>query len=396
MRSNKYGLGLAITAACMAFGASTASADRVEVLANDINDAGSGWYSSDTRANSSAKFGTGPAIPKLGTGSVQLATPASASKVQLFTDQFDGVKLSDVDGLGFSTYRFPPTAGASTVAQAAINIRVDKDGDGGGPDAYLVYEPYMQPGLGGGITPNTWLDWDAYKGGSGIWWSNQVAGFGQSTNKTWNDFLTAYPNAKIAEGTSCGPGNSVTPCAGSFGLNQGSGNEGALSNADALYISLKSTATSPGQTTFDFESEPGPTGPQGAQGTPGTAGGNGQPGATGVSGAFVPSSTTVTGKVSLISKSLKVSKRSRKVSVGVSCPRTNGLCEGRLNLIRRGKTIARTNFVVRGGRSGNASVTLSKKAYKALKKSQSVKVDVFSRDLAGNASSASKSLTLKK
>ena len=100
----------------------------------------------------------------------------------------------------------------------------------------------------------------------------------------------------------------------------------------------------------------------------------------------MPSSTTATGKVSLISKSLKVSKRTRKVSVGVSCPRTNGLCEGRLNLIRRGKTIARTNFVVRGGRSGNASVTLSKKAYKALKKSQSVKVDVFSRDLAGNAS----------
>ena len=100
--------------------------------------------------------------------------------------------------------------------------------------------------------------------------------------------------------------------------------------------------------------------------------------------------------MSLVSKSLKVSKRTRKVSVGVSCPRTNGLCEGRLNLIRRGKTIARTAFVLRGGRSGSVSVTLSKKAYKALKKSQSVKVDVFSRDLAGNASAASKSLTLTK
>ena len=40
--------------------------------------------------------------------------------------------------------------------------------------------------------------------------------------------------------------------------------------------------------------------------------------------------------------------------------------------------------------------TLSKKAYKALKKSQSVKVDSFARDLAGAASQSSKSVTLTK
>ena len=143
----------------------------------------------------------------------------------------------------------------------------------------------------------------------------------------------------------------------------GLGNEGALSNADALYISLKGTARNPGQTTFDFESEPGPP----ARRAPGTKAPRYGRRARRHSPAprappgLLPSSTTATGKVSLISKSLKVSKRTRKVSVGVSCPRTNGLCEGRLNLIRKGKTIARTNFVVRGGRSGNVSVTLSRR-----------------------------------
>ena len=105
---------------------------------------------------------------------------------------------------------------------------------------------------------------------------------------------------------------------------------------------------------------------------------------------------TTTGKVSLISKSLKVSSKSRKVSVSVSCPRANGLCEGRLSLVLKGKTIARTAFQVRGGRSGKVVATLSKKRYKALKKSQRLRVNVFSRDLAGTASSASKSLTLTK
>lgn len=51
---------------------------------------------------------------------------------------------------------------------------------------------------------------------------------------------------------------------------------------------------------------------------------------------------------------------------------------------------------MRGGRSGKVTFTLSKRAYQALKKSQTMKVDSFSRDLAGLASESSKTLTLKK
>ena len=110
---------------------------------------------------------------------------------------------------------------------------------------------------------------------------------------------------------------------------------------------------------------------------------------------MTPSSFTSTSKVSLTSRSLKASKK-RKVSVGVTCPRANGLCEGRLSLLKGSKTIARQSFLIRGGRSGKVTFTLSRKAYRALKKSQSVKVGSFSRDLAGVASEGTKSLTLTK
>ena len=60
MRSTKYGLGLAITAACMAFGTSTASAERVEVLPTDVNAAGGEWSSADTRPDGTRAFVTGP------------------------------------------------------------------------------------------------------------------------------------------------------------------------------------------------------------------------------------------------------------------------------------------------------------------------------------------------
>ena len=40
----------------------------------------------------------------------------------------------------------------------------------------------------------------------------------------------------------------VAPCPGSLGLNQGSGNAGALSYADALYVSVGGE-----RTTYDFE-----------------------------------------------------------------------------------------------------------------------------------------------
>jgi hypothetical protein len=229
-----------VTSAFLFNGLATASADTTETVTPA--DLGNGWYEADTRAPGTGTFENGPATPPLGDGSFELRTPDSTAKVQLFTDAYDGVRLADIDGIGYSTYN--ETTG---VAMVALNMRVDLTGDGN-PDAYMVYEPYQDEG-NGALQQNVWQDWDAYKGGTAKWWLNTgAAGCGQATPCAWDTIVTAFPNATIEEGVNCGPGGVKTPCPGSLGFNQGSSNAGAVSNADALYVSVSGE-----KTTFDFE-----------------------------------------------------------------------------------------------------------------------------------------------
>ncbi len=238
----KLPIAAALMTSAIAFsGLATASADTTETVTPA--DLGNGWYEADTRAPGTGTFENGPATPPLGDGSFELRTPDSSAKVQLFTDAYDGVLLADIDGIGYSTYN--ETTG---VAMVAINMRVDLTGDGN-PDVYMVYEPYQDEG-NGALQQNVWQDWDAYKGGSAKWWINTGGGIGcgQATPCTWDTIVGAYPNATIEEGLNCGPGGVKVPCPGSLGFNQGSGNAGAVSNGDALYVSVDGE-----KTTFDFE-----------------------------------------------------------------------------------------------------------------------------------------------
>ena len=198
-------------------------------------------------------FENGPATPPLGTGSFELKTLTNPEKVQLFTDRYDGVKLADIDGIGYSTYRDPASTGF-IAGVSALNLRVDLTGDGQ-PDAYMVYEPYQDQG-NAAVQTGVWQDWDAYNGGNAKWWLNTGAGgCGQATPCTWNAIVAAFPNATIEEGINCGPGGVKVPCPGSLGLNQGSFNSGIISNADALYVNVNGD-----KTTFDFERDlPMPT-----------------------------------------------------------------------------------------------------------------------------------------
>lgn len=238
----------AMTACALMAGAATAYADTTEVVLPGDPD----WHSADTRAPGTGGQEEGPATPPAGTGSYELRTPVApgpnpgAAKVQYLTDDYDGTRLADIDGIGYSTYLETPG-----VAVVALNLRVDLTGDGQ-PDAYMVFEPYVNPTQGPVLT-NTWQDWDAYAGGSARWWLNTgAAGCGQATPCTWTQILAAFPDATIEEGTACGPGAAPkSPCPGSLGLNQGSGNPGVVSNADALYVSVGGE-----KTTYDFELNP--------------------------------------------------------------------------------------------------------------------------------------------
>lgn len=248
MRKLVLGAALLMGAASIAgFGTATATTQTTVVVTPA--DMGNHWFAADTRAPGTGTFEVGPASPPAGIGSFELNTPVGPpanpgqAKVQLFTDLYNGVKLIDIDGIGYSTYR--SAAAPASPAVAALNIRVDVDGNGSA-DAYMVYEPYQD---GGVVADNVWQSWDAYRGGNARWWINTgAAGCGQSTPCTWAAIVSAFPNATVREAANCGPGGVTAPCPGSLGVNQGSYNAGTISNADALYVSVGGN-----QTTYDFE-----------------------------------------------------------------------------------------------------------------------------------------------
>jgi hypothetical protein len=132
-----------------------------------------------------------------------------------------------------------------------------------------------------------------------------------------------------------------------------------------------------------------------AKPTNGTSGANGTNGTNGANGLTPSSVTTTTSKVVIASKSVKFSAKSRKGRVKVTCPRTDGLCQGTISISYKGKAIGRQAFLVRGGRSGTFTLRLSKSALNKLGKGKKVSVSVFSRDLSGAASSSSGKVTLK-
>jgi hypothetical protein len=238
----------AMTACALMASATTAYADTTEVVLPGDPD----WHEADTRPPGTGTHEEGPATPPLGTGSFELRTPSvpgpnpGAAKVQYLTDDYDGTKLADIDGIGYSTYLETPPG----VAMAALNLRVDLDGNGTA-DAYMVFEPYQDQG-NAAIQVGVWQDWDAYRNGAAKWWLNTGAGgCGQATPCSWDTIVGLFPNATIREAPNCGPGGVKTPCPGSLGLNQGSGNPGVVSNADALYVSVNGE-----KTTYDFELSP--------------------------------------------------------------------------------------------------------------------------------------------
>lgn len=217
-----------------------AVAATVKVTAGDV-DAGS-WFTADTRPGASWAFEAGPATPPLGSGSLELTTPLGSAKVQMLTDAYVGTRLADVDGIGYSTYRDPASTGF-VAGLPSLNLRVDLDG-GGSPDVYMVYEPYQDQGNAAVLT-GVWQNWDAHAAGDAEWWINTGAGgCPQATPCTWDEILTAFPDATIREGADF---------PGSLGVNQGSGNPGLVTNADALRVSVAGQAT-----TYDFDPAVGP------------------------------------------------------------------------------------------------------------------------------------------
>jgi hypothetical protein len=184
-----------------------------------------------TRNAGNGAFRTGPGAPPSGVGSFEMVTPTGNDKATLFNFDHVGTELSDIDKIGYATYR---TTGASPNQVPAINIQVDVNGADPGGFTTLVFEPVYNTGQGA-IQDGVWQTWDAYQGGQAIWWSSNPipSAPNRDTFVSWNTIVAANPNAVIV---------------GGFGVNQGSGNPALTAASDILSIGSNGDCI-----TYDFE-----------------------------------------------------------------------------------------------------------------------------------------------
>jgi hypothetical protein len=213
--------------------------DRVVVIGADITEQPENTLPTDNwvlykRAAGDGDTRVGPATPPSGIGSYELVTPTGADKATLFNFDHVGTSLADVNKIGYSTYR---TAGSAQQV-AALNIQVDVNGAAPGGFTTLVFEPVYNTAQGT-VVDGAWQTWDAYLGGSAIWWSsNAIPGApNRDTFVSWQSIVAANPDAVIV---------------GGFGINQGSGNPALTTAADNLSLGY-GVGDDAVCVTYDFE-----------------------------------------------------------------------------------------------------------------------------------------------
>lgn len=230
--------------------ASPNTSTTVEVTPNDVQtgtptslaNAGTYWWTNDTKNGGTVGFVNGPGTPPLGAGSLQLTTNSSSAKAQLYYYGFAGTSLSDISDITYSTYRDSASTN-SAVQYPSLNLEVDYKGDGTSYTT-LVWEPDYAYGQSD-LKTDTWQTWDAMAASQtadqGGWWSTHaipgVCAF--NCYVSWQTIVSNNPNAKVV---------------GGFGINIGSGWAGTFQgNADALAIDVGGSTT-----TFNFEPLIGP------------------------------------------------------------------------------------------------------------------------------------------
>jgi hypothetical protein len=166
------------------------------------------------------------------------------------------------------------------------------------------------------------------------------------------------------------------------------------------------------------ESFGGPNGPQGPAGPQGTQGNTGAQGATGAAGAAgaqgnagpqgqqglpgqnapaVEAETNDPVAIAAIAGGTLRASRTGIVRVPVSCPSGSGLCDGVVTLTSGRTVLGSKRFVLRGGRSSQISVRLSRSVLARVqsRRIRSARVSVFSRDLDGDASEAVRTVRIR-
>lgn len=193
--------------------------------------------------NTLGSFVIGPDTSPLGTGSAQISVSGTQRK-SLATFQFAGTFLNTITTLNYSTYNSPDGNGGLVSSSGFLLVNVDFNGSDTWQNQLIFVPPAAE------VIQNSWQEWDALQGGNALWtWSGLTANGGSltqwpdgssSTYRTWNDILTAFPDARISLSN------------GLLGIAVGSPNpDGYTENIDAFKFGIGSSFI-----TFDFEPTP--------------------------------------------------------------------------------------------------------------------------------------------
>jgi len=181
---------------------------------------------------------TGPLTAPSGAGSAQISVPGANDRNILALAAYQGVSLSSITRLEYSTLRQSADPGNLLALALQFNVDYDPNDAITGWQSRIVFEPYFGGGSGN-IPQSTWQTWDALAGSpSGRWWGPSSVRCPQANPCSWAQLLAAYPNIR------------VHPTLGAVLIKAGGGGTwpGFSGNVDNLIIGVSGS-----ETTYDFE-----------------------------------------------------------------------------------------------------------------------------------------------